>query len=141
MLWISKERKKTNNLEKRQRMSDMPVKPMIFTCAGASNCGQMANAVAVKFATDGLAVMSCLAGVGSHTQKYIDGAINSSGVIAVDGCAVACAKKTLEHAGITVKKWCCITDFGIKKTSNKFDIKPGELDYVLNEVRQALSSK
>ena len=121
-------------------MSDMPGKAMIFTCAGASNCGQIANAAAVQLSSEGLVVMSCLAGVGSHTQKYIDGALNSSRVVAIDGCAVACAKKTLEHAGIPVMQWICVTDYGIKKTSNKFEIQQGELESVLNGTRQAIAS-
>ncbi len=121
-------------------MPDKQGKAMIFTCSGASHCGQLANATAVKLASDGLAIMSCLAGVGSHTQKYIDGALNSGRVIAIDGCAVACSKKTLEHAGIPVAGWICITDYGIKKTSNKFDIEQGELERTLNGVREALSS-
>ena len=119
-------------------MPDKLGKAMVFTCSGASNCGQIANTVAVKLASDGLAIMSCLAGIGSHTQKYIDGALSASGVIAIDGCAVACARKTLEHAGIPVAKWICITDYGIKKTSNKFNIEPFELERTLKGVREAL---
>ena len=111
---------------------------MIFTCSGASNCGQLANATAVKLASDGLAIMSCLAGIGSHTQKYIDGALNSGKVIALDGCGVACAKKTLEHAAIPIAAWICVTDDGTKKTSVRFEFNQEELDRVLVRARGAL---
>jgi len=113
----------------------------IFPCSGGSNCGQIANSIGVKLTEEGLGNMSCMAGIGAHDQKMIEGAKSAYRVLAIDGCAVACAKKSLEHAGIVVTKWICITDYGIKKTSNKFEIKPGELDSVLNGTREALSSK
>ena len=116
----------------------MQDKAMVFTCSGASNCGQIANAAAVRLASDGLSIMSCLAGVGSHTQKYIDGAMNTVRVIAIDGCEVACAKKTLEHAAIPVGAWICITDHGIKKTPGRFDFNQDELSSVVESVKASM---
>ncbi len=113
-------------------------RPMIFACAGASNCGQITNAVAVKLASEGHVVMSCLAGIGSHTQKYVDGALNADRVIALDGCAVACAKKTLEHARVQVAAWICVTDCGIRKTSGKFEYSVADFDMVCKQVNGAL---
>ena len=121
-------------------MSDIPGKAMIFTCSGASNCGQIANA-AVKLASDGLAIMSCLAGIGSHTQKYIEGALNSSRAVAIDGCTVACTKKALEHAQIYMAAWICVTDEGIKKTSGRFEYSPDDLSKVYELVMVALQQK
>jgi uncharacterized metal-binding protein len=111
----------------------------IFSCSGASNCGQIANDVGVKLTEEGPGNMGCLAGIGAHDEKMINGAKTADRVIAVDGCAVACARKTLEHAGIVVTNWICVTDEGIKKTSNKFEIKPGETDLVLGKCRKILT--
>ena len=121
-------------------MTEKPGRTAIFPCSGGSNCGQIANEVGVKLTAEGLGNMSCLAGIGAHDQKMIDGGKSADRVLAIDGCEVACAKKTLEHAGIAVTQWICVTDYGIKKTPNKFEIKPGELDSVLTVTRKALSS-
>ena len=122
-------------------MPDKPGKAMIFACSGASNCGQITNAVAVKLASEELVIMSCLAGIGSHTQKYVDGALNAGRVVAIDGCAVACTKKTLEHAQIPVSAWICVTDEGIKKTSGRFEYSPDDLSKVYELVMVALQQK
>jgi len=119
-------------------MPDKPRKAMIFACSGASNCGQITNAVAVKLASEELAIMSCLAGIGSHTRKYIDGALNAGKVIAIDGCAVACAEKALEHAQIHVSAWICVTDEGIKKTSGRFEYSLDDLSKVYEHVMTVL---
>lgn len=112
----------------------------IFPCSGASNCGQIANYAGVKLTEEGLGNMGCLSGIGSHDEKMVNGAKMADKVIVVDGCAVACARKTLEHAGIVVTKWICVTDEGIKKTSNKFEIKPGEMDLVMDKCRMILTN-
>jgi len=122
-------------------MTEKPGRTAVYPCSGGSNCGQIANDVGIKLTEEGLGNMSCLAGIGAHDQKMIDGGTSADRVLAIDGCEVACAKKTLEHAGIPVTQWICVTDYGIKKTPNKFEIKPGELDSVLNGTRAALSSK
>jgi uncharacterized metal-binding protein len=36
--------------------------------------------------------------------------------IALDGCSTACARKVLEHAGMTVEQAVVVTDLGVKKT-------------------------
>jgi uncharacterized metal-binding protein len=39
-------------------------------------------------------------------------------IVAIDGCPVACAKKTLEHAGFNVDEYVEITSMGIEKNHN-----------------------
>ena len=36
-------------------------------------------------------------------------------LIAIDGCPVACAKKTLEHAGFKIDEYVQVTELGIEK--------------------------
>ena len=36
-------------------------------------------------------------------------------LVAIDGCSVACAKKTLEHAGFRIDEYVLVTDLGIEK--------------------------
>ena len=43
----------------------------------------------------------------------VESARGAKRIVALDGCQVACAKKTIEHAGITVTDWICVTEHGI----------------------------
>lgn len=122
-------------------MTGQPGSIKIFACSGASNCGQIANTAGVKLNEEGLGVMGCLGGIGAHDEKMINGAKMVDRVLAIDGCAVACARKTLEHAGIVVMDWICVTDEGVKKTSNKFEIKPDDIQAVVNKCRKILANK
>jgi uncharacterized metal-binding protein len=112
---------------------------VIFACSGASNCGQIANAVVVKLAEAGLGYMSCIAGVGAHDKKIVEGAASAVRIIAIDGCGVACARKILEHTGVTVTHWINVTDYGIKKAHNRLSVEPDELEHVMGKVNEALS--
>jgi len=60
--------------------------------------------------------MYCLAGVGAHVPGMLDSTRGADYRIAIDGCSVACARKTLEHAGMSVEHAVIVTDLGIKKT-------------------------
>ena len=48
-------------------------------------------------------------------------------IVALDGCQVACAKKTIEHAGLTVTDWICVTEEGISK-NHEFQLGPEDID-------------
>jgi uncharacterized metal-binding protein len=88
---------------------------LVFPCSGGSNVGQIANAAAVEMTKQGRAKMYCLAGVGAHVSGMVDSAAHADYRIAIDGCAVACARKTLEHAGMPVEQAVVITDLGVSK--------------------------
>lgn len=88
---------------------------LIFPCSGSSNVGQIANAVGIELTELGRARMYCLAGMGGHIEGMVDSAAHADYRIALDGCSAACARKTLEHAGLTVDKAVIITDLGITK--------------------------
>jgi uncharacterized metal-binding protein len=122
-------------------MNEKSSKTVIFSCSGASNCGQLANEISVMLTEEGLGNMSCLAGIGAHDQKMIEGAKSFAKVLAVDGCTVACSKKTLQHAGIAVSKWICVTDYGIKKATDKFEVNSQEYERVLQRSRDMLASR
>ena len=110
----------------------------MFACSGASNCGQLANALVVKLAEAGHGYMSCIAGVGAHDKKIVEGAKSASRIIAIDGCGVACARKILEHTGVTVTHWINVTDYGVKKTHDKLKIDRDELEQVIEKIKGAL---
>ena len=91
---------------------------LLFPCSGGSNCGQIANQVAVQLTVGNVGKMYCLAGIGAHESVMLDTARAASRVVAIDGCSVACAKKTIEHAGIPVTDWICVTEEGVAKSHN-----------------------
>ena len=119
-------------------MVEQTGRTVIFACSGASNCGQIANAVVIKLTEARLGDMSCVAGIGAQDKKIVEGARSASGIIAVDGCGIACARKILEHAGVTVTHWICVTDYGVKKTHNRLNVEPSDLEHVLRKATELL---
>jgi len=92
-----------------------PTEILIFPCSGGSNVGQIANQAGVKLTQDGMGNFFCLAGIGGHVSGMIESTKAGKMLIAIDGCPVACAKKTLEHAGFNINEYVQVTDLGIEK--------------------------
>jgi len=111
---------------------------LIFPCSGGSNCGQIANQVAIQLTEQGIGTIYCLAGIGAHDSVMIDTGKAAKRVVAFDGCSVACAKRTLEHAGITVTDWVCITDEGVAK-SHEFKLAPADIDLIVRRTKESLT--
>jgi uncharacterized metal-binding protein len=107
---------------------------VFFACSGSANCGQIANQVAIKLTEEELGNMYCLAGIGSHHEGMIESAKSADRIVVLDGCPTACAKKTTEHAGISVTDWIYVTKVGIKKVHN-FNIKSEEIELVIQKTR------
>jgi len=111
---------------------------VLLPCSGASNCGQIANRVAVKLTEDSYGRMYCLAGIGAHNDGMIESVRGAKRIVALDGCSVACAKKTIEHAGLTVTDWICITDEGVAKT-HEFKLASKDIDLIARRTRETLA--
>lgn len=111
---------------------------LIFPCSGGSNCGQIANQVAVELTVGNVGKIYCLAGIGAHESVMLDTARAARRVVAIDGCSVACAKKTIEHAGITVTDWVCVTEEGVAKT-HEFKLTPQEVDLIARRTKESLT--
>ncbi len=95
-----------------------PSEILIFPCSGGSNVGQIANQAGVKLTQDGMGKFFCLAGIGGHVSGMIESTKAGKVIVAIDGCPVACAKKTLEHAGFHIDEYVEITSMGIEKNHN-----------------------
>jgi len=87
---------------------------MILACSGGSNVGQISNEVARRLTVDNRGVMFCLAGLGGDVDPLVDRTKSAERVLVIDGCPVACAKKTLERHGIE-HEWLELTGLGIEK--------------------------
>ena len=111
---------------------------LIFPCSGGSNCGQIANQVAVSLDIGGVGRIYCLAGIGAHDSVMIDTTKAAKRVVAIDGCSTACAKRTLEHAELTVTDWICVTEEGISK-SHRLLMDEEEIELITQRTKELLA--
>jgi len=109
----------------------------LYACAGGSNVGQMANKVAVELTKKGKGKIMCTVGIGGDVPGIIKSTEGTDEIIVIDGCALVCAKKTLERAGFTVDKSIVITELGMKK-SGKLDMEETEVNDIMAKVEEAL---
>ncbi len=112
----------------------------IFPCAGAANVGQLSNKIAVELDQQGLGNMMCTVGIGARAPGLMKSAEASDRIIAINGCSVNCATKTMELAGFKVDRTIVISELGIKKTKDK-DLKDEEVAEVLTKVMEILQSE
>ena len=104
---------------------------LIFPCSGGSDVGELSDRAARKMAKCGQAKMFCLAGIGAHIPGMIESTKAANKLIAIDGCPVACSKKTLEHAGFKVMTF-NLKDMGFEKGKTKVDDE--SIDKVLSKI-------
>jgi uncharacterized metal-binding protein len=88
---------------------------LIFACSGAADVGAISDRAARTLTKDGKGKMFCLAGVGGRVQGILDKTRAAARVVAIDGCPLDCAKKTLEQAGFTKFAHVRVTDLGMEK--------------------------
>ncbi len=109
----------------------------IFPCAGASNVGQLSNAVAIELHKQGVGNMMCTVGIGGKRPGLLKSAEGCESIIVIDGCPVNCAKATMEEAGIPIGKHILLTDLDIKKNKD-LDLDPEQVKEVLSKVSELL---
>ncbi len=110
-----------------------PTEILIFPCSGGSNVGQITNAVAIELTKHGKDKMYCLAGIGAHENALIESTKTAKRIIAIDGCPVKCARKTLEHAGFDVNTHIVVTELGITK-SHELDVNDEDIKVVVEHL-------
>lgn len=87
---------------------------LIYACSGAADVGEIADRVVRRLRSEGITKMTCLAGIGAGLSGYIQSAKGADENITIDGCQVACAKKTLEKIDVTPNSY-ILTDLGLVK--------------------------
>lgn len=112
----------------------------IFPCVGASNVGQLSNRIAIELDKKGIGNLMCTVGIGARVPGLMKSAEASDRIIAIDGCPVNCAIKTLELAGFKVDSHIIISELGIKKTKDK-DLKENEVSEILEKTLVILQSE
>jgi len=114
-----------------------PEEVTLLPCSGGSNCGQIANQVAVKLTEEGIGNIYCLAGIGAHIEGMVESARSAKRIVAIDGCSVAYARKTIEHAGLVVTDWVCVTEEGVAK-NHQFKLAPEEIELIARRAKESL---
>ncbi len=88
---------------------------LIFPCSGGSDCGAVSDQAARALTREGVGKMYCLAGLGGDVAGIIANAKSAGKVLAIDGCNLDCARKTLERVGVPVTAHLRMSDLGMEK--------------------------
>lgn len=113
--------------------------PLIYSCSGCSNVAQLANDIAVKVNSEGIAEMSCIAGIGGNVKPLVKKAKEGRQIIVIDGCALQCAKACLKNIDIEPKEHIILTDYNFKKENNIKLHLENEMD-IFNEIKEKINN-
>lgn len=111
----------------------------LYACAGGSNVGQMANKLAVELTKQGKGKIMCTVGIGGKVPGIIKSTEGTDEIIAIDGCALICARKSLELAGFNVTKHIVLTEMGMQKNKD-LDLEEKEVKEMMAKVESALAN-
>jgi len=120
-----------------ERMAkDQPI-PLVYSCSGCSNVAQLTNAIAVALNRDGVAEMSCIAGLGGDVKPLVKKAKSGRKIVCLDGCPLRCALSTLARHDISPTYYIQLADLRIKKRYNE-DCSVQESQLALRHVYEVL---
>jgi uncharacterized metal-binding protein len=91
-------------------------KPLVYACSGCSNVAQLTNDLAVVLDREGIAEMSCIAGIGGKIKSLVKVAQSGRPVLALDGCQLNCVRQTLATVDVVPTWHIEVTSFGYKKS-------------------------
>ncbi|MEI7832412.1 MAG: putative zinc-binding protein [bacterium] len=112
---------------------------LIFACSGGSNVGQISNDAAKALDQSGQGSFFCLIGVGAGVGPIVERTKkDSTTVVAIDGCNVACAKKALANIGVSADVYVDVTALGVEK-GHHFNHTQAEIDQTSKTVVDALN--
>lgn len=89
--------------------------PLVYSCSGCSNVAQLANRVAVSLDREGIAEMSCIAGVGGGVPSLVRTARSGRFIIAIDGCPLHCTRASLAREGVRPQLHVTLSEAGVRK--------------------------
>jgi uncharacterized metal-binding protein len=106
---------------------------LVYSCSGSSNVAQLANALAVRLDRNGLAEMSCIAGVGGDVKPLVRKATSGRRIVVIDGCPLGCCEKALARHGVRADQVVRLHERGLRKRQH-VDFAPDERDRVYAEI-------
>ncbi len=126
-------------MEEKKECLCQPIETLIFACSGGSNVGQIANQAAVELTKERLGKLFCLAGIGGHVSGIVESTKAAKRLVAIDGCPVKCAQKTLEHSGFKPDVIVVVTDLGIEKAAGPI-FKEEDCRLTVDKVKEELGA-
>ena len=109
---------------------------LIFACSGAADVGAIADRVAREMTKKRMGKMFCLAGIGGRIEPIMQKTSQAAKILAIDGCPLNCAKRTLEQAGFKQFKQLQLGDIGMVK--GQTPAMPENIDKVVHAAKQTL---
>gem|GEM_PF-580026 len=107
-------------------------------CQGTCNVGVMTSKIAMGFAEKGVGDMVCPLGIPLGLEGILKKAKTNDRFIALNGCTLKCASKTLDSADLREYQEVVLTsDFGIEKNKNYHE--ENGMERVAKHVSQMLS--
>lgn len=106
---------------------------LVYACSGSSNVAQLANALAVRLDRNGLAEMSCIAGVGGDVKPLVRTARSGRHIVVIDGCPLGCCEKALARHGVSADRAIRLHERGLRKRQH-VDFTPDERDGLYAEI-------
>jgi uncharacterized metal-binding protein len=94
---------------------------LIFSCSGAADVGGLADQAARQLNREGIGKMFCLAGIGGRVSGILKSTETAASILAIDGCPLDCAKKSLEEAGFATFNHLRLADLGFEKGKTEVD--------------------
>ena len=113
--------------------------PLVYSCSGCSNVAQLANDLAVALDREGHAQISCIAGVGGNVKGLVKLAQSGRPILAIDGCKIACVKRTLELHGIEPHWHLELSKLGLKKADHQ-SCSAGDMYKAMTKAHQLLQT-
>ena len=110
---------------------------LIFSCSGAADVGELADQAARKLTRNGKGKMFCLAGIGGRISGIMKSTEPAASILAIDGCALDCTRKSLEESGFTRINHLRLTDLGFEKGDT--EIRPDTIAQVVDKAEIFLS--
>ena len=92
-----------------------PGPKLIFACSGAADVGKISDLAARTLSAEGTGKMFCLAGIGGRVSGIMETTRVATAILAIDGCPLDCARKTLEQAEFTRFEHLRLSDLGMEK--------------------------
>lgn len=120
-------------------LADKDAVPLVYSCSGCSSAAQAANYMALALDRSGDAQMSCIAGVGGGVAPLVKLARSGRPVMAIDGCALACARQCLARAGVVPDQHVILGELGVRKRQHT-DFDQAEADRLLVLIREEIST-
>jgi uncharacterized metal-binding protein len=112
---------------------------LIYSCSGCADVGELADQVARKLTREGYGKMTCLASISAGISGTIASAKGADENVAIDGCSVACARKTLENIGVKPTETYILTDMYLEK--GKTAISEEIIAVVSEQIKQGTVSE